>query len=238
MPVSDRRRQVLALMAVIIEFTIESESFPFGRAVSADPDVRVSLERQVPLNEGRVPFVWATGEDLGRFERGLTDSEIVKDVEALTRIENSVLYEVEWHVGRETFMNGVADAGGTIMEANGDSTWSFTVRFSDHGDLTRFHQFYQEEGFPVHIERVSTLSDDPSEDYRFGLTPTQREALTAAVENGYFSVPRETKLEEIADDLDITRQAASELVRRGTEKVLRKALLGLAATEPEAASAE
>lgn len=59
--------------------------------------------------------------------------------------------------------------------------------------------------------------------------PEQREALILAVERGYFAVPRETKLEEIAEELGITRQAASERVRRGAETVLRKSLIGLAA---------
>jgi predicted DNA binding protein len=49
-----------------------------------------------------------------------------------------------------------------------------------------------------------------------------------AIEDGYFSVPRETKLEEIAEVVGITQQAASERVRRGAETVLRKALTGIA----------
>lgn len=45
-------------------------------------------------------------------------------------------------------------------------------------------------------------------------------------------------LDEIAEELGITRQATSERVRRGAETVLRKALIGLVAknfeTKPEA----
>lgn len=59
-----------------------------------------------------------------------------------------------------------------------------------------------------------------------------------AVEEGYFSVPRGTKLDEIADQLGITKQAASERVRRGTETVLRKSLIGLAAENFESTDGE
>jgi predicted DNA binding protein len=52
-----------------------------------------------------------------------------------------------------------------------------------------------------------------------------------AVERGYFDVPRKTTLEELADELDISRQALSEHVRRGTEKILRRALLGLSTAD-------
>ena len=115
------------------------------------------------------------------------------------------------------------------MDAHGDSTWSFTVRYRDHAGLTRFHQFYQAHEFPVHIDRVYAPDETSRSEYGFGLTPEQRETLILAVENGYFAVPRETKLDEIAEAVGITRQAASERVRRGTETVLRRALIGLMA---------
>jgi len=59
-----------------------------------------------------------------------------------------------------------------------------------------------------------------------------------AVEKGYFSVPRETKLGEIADVVGITQQAASERVRRGAETVLRKSLIGLVAENFESVDEE
>ena len=222
-------------MTVIIEFTIASDSFPFGQSTSGDPSVRVQLERLVPIGEDRIPFLWATGQEFKQFEQHLRNSDIIKDVEVVTRVGDSVLYYTEWYTDKETFLNGVSDTNGTIMEAHGDGDWSFTVRFRDHADLTRFHQYYQEHDFPVHIDRVYAPDEESQTEYGFGLTPEQRETLIMAVEKGYFSVPRETKLEEIAEAVEITQQAASERVRRGAETVLRKSLIGLVAEnfEPE-----
>lgn len=212
------------LMAVIVEFTLDAGAFPFGQAMSGDPDVRVQLERVIPFKEGRIPFVWAAGENenLDAFEHHLRTSDIVKNVEALTRVGENVLYYVEWYTDKETFLNGLAETGGTIMEAHGDSTWSFTVRFRDHAHLTQFHQFFQDEEFPVYIERITGLDDESVTEYGFGLTPTQRDTLIMAVENGYFAIPRETTLDDIAEEVGISSQAASERIRRGTETVLRK----------------
>lgn len=216
-------------MTVVVEFTLPSESFPFGRSTSGDPDVRVQLERLVPIGEDRIPFVWATGEDFEQFEQHLRKSDIVKRVEALTRVGDSVLYYVDWYEDKEAFLNGLSDTDGTIMEAHGSSSWSFTVRFRDHGDLTRFHQFYQAHDFPVYIDRVYAPDEKSGIEFGFGLTPEQRETLLLAVEEGYFSVPRDTNLDEIAEEAGITRQAASERVRRGAETVLEKSLVGLGA---------
>lgn len=220
-------------MAVIVEFTLESQSFPFGRSTSGDPHVRVQLERVTPLEESRIPFVWAAGKNLDEFEHHLRTSEIVKSVEALTRVGDNVLYYIEWYEDKEAFLNGLAETGGTILEAHGDSTWSFTVRFRDHAHLTQFHQFFQDNDFPVYIERITSLDDGPGSEYGFGLTPTQRDTLIMAVENGYFAIPRETTLDDIAEELDISSQAASERIRRGTETVLRKTLIGLVAADFE-----
>ncbi|MDS0299374.1 helix-turn-helix domain-containing protein [Halogeometricum sp. S1BR25-6] len=216
-------------MSVVLEFTLPSNSFPFGRATSGDPNVRVQLERLVPLRESRIPFLWATGEEFEQFEQHLRDSEVVKHLEAVTRLGGSVLYYVEWETDKETFLNGLSEHNGAIMDAHGNSEWSFTVRFRSHADLTRFHQFYQAHNYPVHIDRVYAPDEASRTEYGFGLTPEQREALTMAVQEGYFSVPREIKLDEIADQLGISRQATSERVRRGAETVLRKSLIGLVA---------
>ncbi|MFB6164740.1 MAG: helix-turn-helix domain-containing protein [Haloarculaceae archaeon] len=222
-------------MAIVVEFTLPAASFPFGRSVSGGSGVKVWLERLVPLASKRVPFLWASSDGgFEAFEQTLRESDIVTDVEAVASVENSVLYQVVWDEAGEAFLNGLADAGGTIMEANGNATWSFTVRFNNHADLTKFHQFYQDEEYPVHIEQVSVLEDEPGQHYGWALTQSQRRAVLLALENGYFSVPRETKLEEIADELGITRQAASELFRRGTETVLRKALVGFSAADFDA----
>lgn len=218
-------------MTVILEFSLPADAFPFGRSTNGDPDVRVQLERLIPLKQARIPFVWATGDEFDQFEQHLRDSQIVKHVEALTRVGDSVLYYVEWYEAKEAFLNGLADVNGTIMEAHGNESWSFTVRFRDHTGLTRFHQFYQDNNFPVHVDRVYSPDESSLTEYGFGLTPDQREAVTMAVEQGYFAIPRETTLEEIAEELGITSQAASERVRRGTETVLRKSLIGLVAED-------
>ena len=44
----------------------------------------------------------------------------------------------------------------------------------------------------------------------------------------------QTQLDEIAGELGITRQAASERVRRATETVRRKGLIGLVASDLDA----
>lgn len=52
------------------------------------------------------------------------------------------------------------------------------------------------------------------------LTDRQLECLTVAWQMGYFEVPRDASLAEVADALDVDTSTVSETVRRGTARVL------------------
>jgi predicted DNA binding protein len=58
------------------------------------------------------------------------------------------------------------------------------------------------------------------------LTERQRECLTVAQRRGYFDVPRDCTLAELADVLDVDKSTASETIRRGTARVLEQFLVG------------
>jgi predicted DNA binding protein len=57
------------------------------------------------------------------------------------------------------------------------------------------------------------------------LTRAQREALGLAFDRGYFDVPRDGSLDEMATNLDISPQALSDRLRRGQRNLLEVALV-------------
>jgi predicted DNA binding protein len=64
-----------------------------------------------------------------------------------------------------------------------------------------------------------------SEDGTALLTDRQRECLTVALRRGYFEIPRDCTLAEVAEALDIDKSTASETIRRGQARVLKQYLL-------------
>jgi predicted DNA binding protein len=66
------------------------------------------------------------------------------------------------------------------------------------------------------------MSDRPDD---YGLTAPQRQALLLAAEYGYYDVPRNGTLTDIAGELDISEQAASQRLRRGTRALLESTIL-------------
>ncbi|MFC7205116.1 helix-turn-helix domain-containing protein [Haloferax namakaokahaiae] len=57
---------------------------------------------------------------------------------------------------------------------------------------------------------------------RAGLTTRQREALSVAVELGYYDVPRDATIDDVADELDCSPSTASEHLRKAESHVLTK----------------
>jgi predicted DNA binding protein len=57
------------------------------------------------------------------------------------------------------------------------------------------------------------------------LTQRQRECLRVAHREGYFEVPRDCTLAELAERLDIDKSTASETIRRGTARIINQFLL-------------
>ena len=52
----------------------------------------------------------------------------------------------------------------------------------------------------------------------------QRSALVTALEMGYFDVPRQVELADVAAELDLSPNAVSERIRRGEANLFRSAL--------------
>ena len=215
-------------MSVILEFTIDDGEFSFGRILARPPEMHLELERVVPTGEMVMPFVWATGGDHEVFEERVRTNPAVAELLALDRIDDRVLYRIEWAEQPTDLLEGIAETQGVILEAEGNEKWAFRLRFLDHEGLSAFHNFVLEHGLPIHIERTYTLTEGSGCGRQFGLTEAQREALVLATERGYFDVPSEATLDELAEELGITRQALSERIRRGNGAILREALLSSA----------
>lgn len=211
-------------MSVILEFSIPATDFPLGEVLSGPSDMQLELERIVPTGDMIMPFVWATGKSHEEFGEMVRSRSSVKEFLELDNLGESRLYRIEWKEPPIDLIEGISRADAVILEVRGNEEWSFRLRFPDHEKLSTFHNYIIENGIPVHIDRTYTLSETTEYGHRFNLSQDQREALLLALRNGYFDTPSKTSLDDLADELGITRQALSNRIRRANEKVLTEAL--------------
>ena len=211
-------------MSIVAELTIRSEEFLLGHILDDFPDFSVEIERVVPASGRVMPYIWGHGTDLAAFETAIQENPQVKHLSVLDRLEDSALYKIEWEDPAKEFISGVANSEATILSAHSDDEWNFEIRFEDHAGLARFAQYCADNDIQYRLNRVVSLSDTDRSGRRGLLTDSQYEALSLALEQGYFEIPRGVTLSELAEQLGVSVQAVSERLRRAVETLVEAAL--------------
>lgn len=112
----------------------------------------------------------------------------------------------------------------TVLEAVGTTErWEFQFRFPDEADISAFNADCERAGITLDLQRL--YHPDEPELETSGLTPAQRETLLAALEGGFFDIPRRITTEELAEEFGISDQAVNERLRRGHTTILTSLLL-------------
>ena len=171
-----------------------------------------------------VPFVRATRGKFDELTEILEADSSVEEVELLAEVEDESYYRMVWTDRAQVIGYMVAEQGATVHEATAsDGEWHLRVFFPERSGLAATNEFAQENGFTLNVTRIYGLED--LEEAQHELTQQQYNTLTAAVEIGYYDIPRETNAQEFADDLDISHQALSERLRRGHKNLITNSLL-------------
>lgn len=211
-------------MSVIADFSIPANEFALGHLLEVRPGVKIRLESMIPTGESVIPYFWVEEPDIDAVEEALSNSRLVEDVKVVDNVGDEALFRVTW----SEEVNGVIDTiikthsvilGGT---GHGDH-WTFEVRFPEYDELSEFYRSVVDKDIPIEVNGIHNPVEH-SGPARTKLTEEQRDALMLAFESGYFEIPREITLVELADRLDISDSAVSQRIRRGLRKLLSTGL--------------
>lgn len=203
-------------MSVIARIAVPAEDFPLGRTLAAGSEIRVQLERVIPLGDATIPYLWIENESIEAIEAAIDADPNIEAVEVVDEVDAEALVRVDWQASPDGFLTTLAETDAVLLDGVGsDTSWEFQLRFAEHEDMATFYRRCTDRGISVRLDRVHdpTVPGDLGLD--FSLTETQRETLLAANETGYFEVPRESTLVELAEDLGVSDTAASQRLRRG-----------------------
>jgi hypothetical protein len=212
-------------MTVEVDVTVPATDCPFGRTLRCESDVRLRLERIVPIESVVVPYLWVSCDDIEEIRSALEgDSNVERIVEVDTNGEETLI-RVEWNLDDDELFGTIADADGTIIDAVGShDSWSLRLRFQNHARLSEWYRQCVDRDVSVSVERVhAPLGMERTEGVP-PLTEPQREALVTAWERGYFEVPRKITLAELGTELGVSDTAVSQRLRRAIAGVLLSTL--------------
>lgn len=187
--------------------------------------VRLSEIRSCPPSQPHA-FLWIHGGD-DDLEAAFADDLSVRSANLLLESDAQRLYRVDLVDGSKGLQayEALVDLNGSIMEAtSSDGDWTLKTFFPTRCDLSEFYDRCRTIGLEPELTSL-TVDHDVPPDREFGLTPVQRRTLIAAAERGYFSVPKETSLVRLAEELDVSDQAVSERLRRGMYRLVQGTLL-------------
>ncbi|WP_290818153.1 helix-turn-helix domain-containing protein [Halovivax sp.] len=209
-------------MSLIAEFDLANPILRETRR--AMPDLEFEVEDEFVSPDGtRMLAAWAMGDRdaLARLDRRLPDDPTVTGARLLADLDEKRLYRVELTTAAEPGMTYpvAVEHGITFLEvrASGDRV-SYRAQVPNREALVAYRRYCEERDLGFRLTGLfrggSTESTVPA------LTDRQREVLRAAYRAGYFEVPRRTTLEGLADELDVSDQALSAILRRAQANLL------------------
>lgn len=214
------------MMSLVGEATIDSPLF--RETLDAVPEMTLGFEDIRSVRGDGIRFiVWATGGDFDAFEDALPSDPTVEEYRVLADVGDRRLYRLTLSAVGEESSTYVAATDEDIvlldLTMTGDEA-RMIVRVPSREALRTYATVCRRLDIPFRLQRLyeeGESGNDDQDGHQFGLTDAQREALVRALEMGYFDVPRGASVDEIADELDVSGQAVSTLLRRGQTNLLR-----------------
>lgn len=218
-------------MATILECRVPLDEFALTRTFASVPTLQVEAKRFVASgSDSAMPFVSVVTDDFDAFEAAMEEDSTVESFSALNGEREKRFYRMEWTAAVERVLELLLGNGGVLTQASSwGESWRLTVLCSDREVLSRTYEGCEENGLSLGIDSIRGLDD--GENARFGLTEAQHTTLLEAKKHGYYDVPRDATLSELATVLGISHQALSERLRRGHGNLVSRTLSSVGSDE-------
>ena len=213
---------------LIATFQLDHDAVALERAFDEEPGMTVEAERiAAHSTKWTMPCLWVAADDFDRADDVLESDPSVNRIVETAEFTDEKYYHLEWADDIVDRVDAYIDQQGSILHAKATNHgWELRIRFATREQFDRFRTTLTEQD---HSFELLDLTEPDSPRTSFGeLTPRQRDALVAARKHGYYEVPRGISTRDLADELDLSHQSLSELLRRGTEKLIDSTLT----TEP------
>lgn len=212
-------------MAAIIQLRFPAAEATLRGTVAAVPGIRMEIEGFASTtDDSKRPLVWIRANDYGAVDEALSADSTVTDHTVVGEAEGRRLYELAWTDPADVTFCALERFGGHLRYANlADRQWAVELLFPTRERLSRMYEAITERGLPITVDSIHEL-DEATADRP--LTENQRRTLETALATGYYDIPRETTLSDLAEEMDISHQALSERLRRAHKQLVTTALNG------------
>lgn len=208
---------------------LPAQEIALHETFSAVPDLTFECVQLVASSDQTVvPLLWMTTDDYSALKTALTADPSVDSAKELLKADGRRLYRLDWSDDVCLTFRVLLDPETVLLDGFGaDDRWTFELLFPTRDALGRTCDRCQLYGVNYSIDRIRGIDyegDDTPQSTHLGLTAQQYEAIATAYKHGYFTVPRQITLDELASHLDISHQALSERLRRAHDTLIGESL--------------
>ena len=211
-------------MSLVAEYTVD---LPAYAAILTDlPGMRLVVEGMTACGPETVSVtVWAEGDEFAALEAGFDRTALIDEMRELSdRIDGRKLYQFRLPAAATTYWAWTG-LGGVLLDCTlSHSGMWMRMRCPDRDALAAYHDHCETRDCSFELSGLKETDGSPTNAHGM-LTAPQAELLVAAVERGYFDVPRRVTMGDLAAEFDISNQAASERLRRGLSNTFRNGVL-------------
>ena len=197
-------------MTSIADIQIQADGTGTDELFAAVPSLTCDMERVI-ASSGH--GLWLSGPSQSAIEDALERASAIETYARISSDEDRWLYDIEFEPDAIDPFELVLEEGGTVLSASASNgTWLLSVRVVDRESVSSLYDRLDAAAVTPTIVRLFGLAAETTS--QCGLTPRQYETLVAAIDHGYFEIPREVSMQELSEELDISHQALSERLRR------------------------
>lgn len=210
---------------LIATFRVEHGAVGLDRAFEERPGMVLEAARiAAHSTTWTMPCFWATDDDFDAVDEALAADPSVNRIVEGDEFDGEKFYHLDWADAVDERVTEYVDQEGSLLEARAtDGGWEVQFRFVDRDQFDTFRELLVERD---HSFELLELFEPGAPRQTVGeVTSAQREALVTATERGYYEVPRTVTTGDLAENLGTTQQSVSELLRRGTENLVRSSLI-------------
>lgn len=209
-----------SFMSLTAEFQLRSPRLPLTNVAGVLADLTLRLESAEQPHSGPVVFfVRVSGPSFEEVQTTFTEASSVSEHVLISEVGSIQRYQLVLADARPVFLDKLwfhkTFPESVVIMPDG---WYIKQQFANRDELSKYREFWQSVDFSFALDR---LYDSTSTDTEvIGISNKQREALLTAYEAGYFSVPQETTLDDVAEALEISRSALAERLHRAQSHLI------------------
>lgn len=218
-------------MPIITEVEFGHPHGALADTLEALPELSVSVVRETRTDPRRSLYLMRFDAQDTDLTTVLKADSTVRAVEPMPGFEDQQVWGIEFAADTKLMSPRVTNVDGFVLDASSTAVtetlrgWHERWLLPDRTALHDIWDYARSNGFEFEVLEFRRQGQTDFA-YSGPAAPTdeQREALITAYHANYFADPRETSLDEIAAELNISPTAAAGRIKRGLESLIAMTL--------------